>query len=93
EELTTYTTAFFGAKDGDHWVSLVPRGAVANNTMVWSGSTSWYDGATGLTIPTGEWSHLVFSVENGTLTVYVNGVQKFKGANFPDWFTGTKASF
>ncbi|GIO56304.1 LamG-like jellyroll fold domain-containing protein [Paenibacillus cineris] len=93
EELTTYTTAFFGAKDGDHWVSLVPRGAVANNTMVWSGSTIWYDGATGLTIPTGEWSHLAFSAENGTLTVYVNGVQKFKGANFPDWFTGTKASF
>ncbi|WP_041613531.1 LamG-like jellyroll fold domain-containing protein [Paenibacillus sp. JDR-2] len=93
DQLTTYTTTFFGAKDGFNWVSLVPKGPAADNTMVWSGSGVWYDGIAGLTIPTGEWTQLAYSVDNGTLTVYVNGVQKFSGSNFPDIFTGTDSVF
>lgn len=93
EQLTTYTTTFFGAKDGFNWVSLVPKGPVGDNTMVWSGSGVWYDGIAGLTIPTGTWSHLAYSVDNGTLSVYVNGEMKFTGSNFPDIFTGTDSVF
>lgn len=93
EELTTYTPTFFGAKDSEHWVSLVPRGPVKDNTMVWSGSASWYDGPAGMTVPAGEWTHLAFSVDRGTLTLYVNGVPKFKGTNFPDIFGGGDAVF
>ncbi|GLX66789.1 LamG-like jellyroll fold domain-containing protein [Paenibacillus glycanilyticus] len=93
DQLTTYTTTFFGAKDGFNWVSLVPQGPAANQTMVWSGSGVWYDGATGLTIPTGEWTHLAYSVDNGTLSVYVNGKQTFSGSNFPDIFTGSDSVF
>lgn len=93
DQLTTYTTTFFGAKDGNNWVSLVPQGPVGNNTMVWSGSGVWYDGIAGVTIPAGKWSHLAYSVDNGTLKVYVNGELKFTGSNFPDIFTGTDSVF
>jgi arabinan endo-1,5-alpha-L-arabinosidase len=93
EQLTTYTTTFFGAKDGNNWVSLLPKGPVGDNTMVWSGSSVWYDGIAGLTIPTGSWTHLAYSVDNGTLSVYVNGELKFSGSNFPDIFTGTDSLF
>ncbi|MGM0881572.1 MAG: LamG-like jellyroll fold domain-containing protein [Bacillota bacterium] len=92
EELTTFTTTFFGARDSNNWVSLVPNGPVGGNTMVWSGS-NWYDAVTGMTINKGEWSHLAFSVDNGSINVYVNGVKKFTGTNFPNLFTTTDSSF
>ncbi|MDO3411532.1 LamG-like jellyroll fold domain-containing protein [Saccharibacillus sp. CPCC 101409] len=94
EALTTYTPTFFGAKDDTHWVSLLPKGSVGDQTMVWSGSARWYDGVTGVKIPAGEWSHLAFSVDEGTLFVYVNGERKFTGADFPDLFAaGGKGTF
>jgi len=93
EQLTSFTTTFFGAKDPYRWISVVPQGPVGGNTMVWSGSSPWYDAPVGFTIPTGEWTHLAFSVYNGTIKVYVNGVEKFSGTNFPDIFNNTNASF
>ncbi|QYR24011.1 family 43 glycosylhydrolase [Paenibacillus sp. sptzw28] len=92
EQLTMFTTTFFGARDSSNWVSLVPSGPVGGNTMVWSGSR-WYDAVAGMTIKTGEWTHLAFSVDNGTIHLYVNGVEKFTGTNFPDIFTVADASF
>ncbi|MFC5470803.1 LamG-like jellyroll fold domain-containing protein [Cohnella suwonensis] len=91
-QLTTYTPAFFGAKDGNNWVSLVPQGSAGNQTMVWSGS-SWYDAPTGMSIPAGEWTHLAFTVEKGSIRVYVNGAAKFAGTNFPDVFSAAGAIF
>lgn len=92
ENLTFFTTTFFGARDSNNWVSLVPQGPVGGNTMVWSGS-AWYDAVTGMTISPGVWTHIAFSVDNGTVHVYVNGVEKFIGTNFPNIFTTTDASF
>ncbi|MBU7591693.1 LamG domain-containing protein [Metabacillus halosaccharovorans] len=42
--LTEYSTVFFGARDSNHWISLVPKGhsGVSHHTMVWSG-TYWWD--------------------------------------------------
>ena len=93
EELTTYTTTFFGAKDINNWLSLVPNGPTGGNTMVWSGSSTWYDAVTGMTINAGEWSHLALTVDDGSVVVYVNGVQKFSGTDFPNIFTTTNGSF
>lgn len=93
DKLTQYTPTFFGAKDDTHWLSLVPDGAVSHNTMIWAGSTSWYDGVTGMTIKAGEWSNLIFSVDKGTLKVYVNGVEKFVGSGFPNLFEDGKGIF
>nr|WP_233531387.1 LamG-like jellyroll fold domain-containing protein [Paenibacillus alkalitolerans] len=92
EQLTMFTTTFFGARDSNNWVSLVPSGPVGGQTMVWSGS-AWYDAVTGMTIKTGEWTHLAFSVDNGTIIVYVNGEQKFTGTNFPNVFTTVDSNF
>jgi len=61
---------------------------VNQNTMVWSG-TAWYDAPIGMQIPVGQWTHLAFTVQDGTITVFVNGVQKFSGTNFPNVFTTT----
>jgi len=93
-QLTEFTTTFFGARDPNNWVSLVPKGHafVNNDTMVWSG-TAWYDAGTGMKIPMNEWAHLAFTVQDGTIKVYVNGVQKFSGANFPNVFTTTSGTF
>ncbi|MFC5652812.1 LamG-like jellyroll fold domain-containing protein [Paenibacillus solisilvae] len=94
EQLTDYTTTFFGARDSGSWVSFLPRGHefVNNDTMVWSG-TAWYDAGSGMKINTGEWSHLAFTVNNGRIAVYINGVQKFSGTGFPNLFTTTDGIF
>lgn len=89
---TNFATAFFGARTNDSWISLVPRGPGNNDTMLWSG-TAWYDASTGLKINVGQWTHVAFTVNNGTAKVYINGVQKFSGTGFPDVFTNESGVF
>lgn len=89
--LTPYTTAFFGAQTSDSWISLMPL-SNTNKTKLWSGS-KWYDAETSLAIPKDQWSHVVFTVENGIVKVYINGAEKFSGRNFPDIFTNNTAAF
>jgi arabinan endo-1,5-alpha-L-arabinosidase len=93
-ELNAFTTTFFGAKNGDSWVSLLPMGHgwVNGATMLWSG-TAWYDAGTGMNIPAGQWSHMAFTVNNGLVNVYINGVKRFSGANFPNVFNTTNGVF
>ncbi|WP_138493349.1 lipocalin-like domain-containing protein [Paenibacillus pinistramenti] len=93
EQLTLYTTTFFGAKDSNNWVSVLPMGPSSNQTMVWSGSETWYDAPVGSGIKTDEWTNLAFSVDHGTVTVYVNGTAKFTGSNFKDLFTESEGTF
>ncbi|WP_154792570.1 LamG-like jellyroll fold domain-containing protein [Occultella kanbiaonis] len=94
DALTPYTTTFFGARDPNNWVSLLPQGhdGVGGDTMVWSGN-AWYDASAGQQIPTGEWTHLALTVDDGALTVYVDGVEAFAGTGFPDVFTTTSGAF
>ncbi len=93
-QLTAFSTTFFGARTGDAWISLLPKGHdfVNNATMLWSG-TSWYDAGTGMNIPAGQWSHLAVTVKSGAISVYVNGVKRFGGTNFPHVFTNTSGVF
>jgi arabinan endo-1,5-alpha-L-arabinosidase len=46
-----------------------------------------------MTIKTGEWTHLAYTVDNGTIIVYVNGEEKFTGTDFSNIFTTTNANF
>lgn len=92
EQLTTHTPTFFGAMDQDNWVSLVPLGH-SDETMVWSGSSSWFDAPTGLIIEENEWSHLAFTVDGGTMRLFINGEEQFSGDDFPDRFTSADSYF
>ncbi len=93
-QLTEFTTTFFGARNADSWISLLPKGHgfVNGASMLWSG-TAWYDAGLGMNIPVNQWSHLAFTVKNGAVNVYVNGVKRFSGANFPNVFTTTGGVF
>jgi len=92
--ITTHTTTFFGAADPEHWVSVVPSGNdfVGGGTVVWSGS-DWYYASTGMNIETGDWSHVVFTVNAGVISVYVNGVLRFSDTGFPDLFANPGGVF
>lgn len=90
-KLNKYTTAFFGMKNTDRWISFLPLGGT-NKTMLWSG-TAWYDAATRLTLATGQWAHVAFTVENGEVKIYINGVQEYSGTAFPNIFTDSQGVF
>jgi arabinan endo-1,5-alpha-L-arabinosidase len=93
EQLTEFTTSFFGAKTANNWISVVPKTGWGN-TMVWShNGDQWYDAVTDRTIPVGEWSHLTLTVKEGDVVFYVNGVAKYTGTNFPNVFTSIDAEF
>lgn len=91
---TSYTTALFGgsncvgAANCHSWISVVPGGTVDfTDTFLWSGE-AWYDARTNTRIPAGQWTQFVAVNDGGNISVYLNGVPKFSGANYPDVFSG-----
>ncbi|MCH1931185.1 family 43 glycosylhydrolase [Shewanella sp. A25] len=100
--ITGFTTAFFGAvneetaEDGSKfsntWISMLPQGW-DGNTMFWSNGSAWFDGVTGERIGENTWSHLAFSVNNGLVKVFINGVEKFSSGNLSNYFTGAQGVF
>lgn len=92
DEITDFSTTFFGATTPNSWISLVPSGPANGETMIWSGE-EWYDANTGMTINADEWTHLAFTVNGGKIDVYINGVNKHLGEGFPNVFTTADASF
>ncbi len=99
--LSQFATAFFGAidqqqTDGDpfsnHWISLLPQGW-DGNTMFWSGSDPWFDGITGQLIPASAWSHVGFSVNQGLVKVFINGIETFSAGNLGDLFSDSQGIF
>ncbi|UOQ87425.1 LamG domain-containing protein [Gracilibacillus salinarum] len=90
-DLSGYTTSFFGASANNSWVSLLPNG-FGDETLLWSGE-EWFDGSTGMQIPLDEWSHVVFTVDQGALTIYINGEKVSEMPKFPDVFTKLDAEF
>lgn len=92
-EITQYTTSFFGYDStGANWLSLVPFGP-AGDTLVWVNAA--YDASYESTIPAGQWSHVVFVVNEGTFYGYINGQLVSTVENFPDIFTssGSRSQF
>lgn len=94
EQLTSYTTSFFGAINESSWLSLVAKSGDNSfgNTILWSGE-QWYDASTNQQVPINEWSHLVFSVDKGQVEIYLNGEKVSSGTGFPDLFMGKNAAF
>ncbi|MDO3384561.1 LamG-like jellyroll fold domain-containing protein [Gilvimarinus sp. SDUM040013] len=100
--ITQFSTAFFGAANeltneeggllADQWLSLVPE-SWDNNTMLWSGSQAWVDASAGELISENSWTHLAFAVNQGTVSVYIDGVEKFSGGSITDFFTWNEGLF
>lgn len=99
---TSFSTAFFGAVDeqvdgagfpfSTQWISLVPQ-SWDGNTMLWSGSQAWFDGSAGLRIPAGQWHHVAFSVDQGVVGVYIDGVRRFNAGTLTDFFSTRQGVF
>ncbi|MEK4251424.1 LamG-like jellyroll fold domain-containing protein [Paenibacillus sp. FSL W7-1287] len=99
EQLTPFTTTFFGARTGDDWISFVPQGhdGVAGNTMLWStlkleDGASWIDAHVGSRIAAGQWVHIAFTVAQNNVTIYIDGVNKYEGS-FNNVFTDASGVF
>lgn len=96
--LTNYTTAFFGFAKENYWISVVPGGGPGGtDSVLWSGSTNWFDGKFGSTIPKDKWTHVVMVVNkadlsSGVLTVYLNGKKANSLVGFPDVFSSGSTS-
>lgn len=90
-----FTTAFFGAQARNSWISFLPGGgpgSTGNNAVLWSGE-AWYDGNTKVGLPLNEWSHVTFTVSEGNVKLYVDGVLKHSGTTFPSVFNNGSAEF
>ncbi|MNI66857.1 hypothetical protein D3C73_1224490 [compost metagenome] len=90
EQLNTYTTAFFGASSTSSWISLVPQGG-SKATLLWANAA--YEATAGYIIPVNQWTHVVFTVNNGTVKLYINGKEVFSGTGFPNTFTNDNGVF
>lgn len=78
EQFTQHTSAFFAATTPEQWISVVPYGHT-EQTMVWSGSETWFDASAMRRIKENEWHHLGVVVEGEGLTFYINGEEVFQG--------------
>lgn len=88
-----HTPSFFAGTDDDSWLSVVPYGW-DQNTLLWSNNNGiWFDGQANEKIPLNTWSHLAITVDNGAVTFYIDGVEKFAGENFPDLFSNADGDF
>lgn len=87
DQLTNFTPIFFGGNSDVRWVSVIPRGHEPHTSaMVWGGSTPYYDGISNQVIKPGAWNHIAFTVDKGNVKLYIDGVLKFTGTNFPNPF-------
>lgn len=87
EQLTQFTTTFFGAYSENSWISFTPLGWDGASSILWSGSDPWYDGICSNNVKIGEWTHVAITIDNGIVKVYMNGRLVFEGNNFPDRFS------
>lgn len=92
--LTDHTPMFFGAVDGASWLSFLPHVWWAQALDVWSrddmdgdGEGVWFDAVTDDMLPLGTWSHVAFSVRQGLVKVYIDGVEQGSNDGLADFFT------
>lgn len=98
DQLNQFTSTFYGETGPNSWVSLTPVGTdeADQNTMLWAGDadgTGWFDGNINSQIPSGDWSHLVFTYSSGELATYLNGELEFEHTGFPNVFSTDSATF
>lgn len=53
----------------------------------------WDDRDTGYVLSTGEWTHIVYTVDQGDLTMYINGEVVYEGTDYLDVFDSEQVEF
>ena len=90
EQQTNNSTTFFGASAVSSWISFLPfREGTA---LLWSGE-AWYDAISDTAVSANEWTYVTFTVNNGTVKVYIDGKESFSGENFPNVFRNKDGVF
>lgn len=90
--VTNFTTTFFGAVDGENWISLMPSDG--SQIKLWANNGVYYDDAvTSVAATTNKWTHVAITVDEGTVTLYIDGEAKVSADDFPDIFSGNTNSF
>lgn len=86
DELTQHTAALFAYVDADNFISVAPHGPGEGDpqTILWSGSTTWFDGLTGTVTSAGEWTHFAFSASGDQVTIYINGAEVGQQDGWPN---------
>lgn len=80
--LTQHTTVFFGANNPDEWMSVVPFGH-NDQTLLWAGSTTWFDASANRRIEIDVWSHIAVAVDGDRVRLYLDGEEMFHGEGIP----------
>ncbi|MFC6334022.1 LamG-like jellyroll fold domain-containing protein [Paenibacillus septentrionalis] len=96
DELNSYTTAFFGAADAEHWISVLPGGNALADTQLWHRNAStdvWFDAKGKGRLQAGDWTHVAFTVEEGVMKLYINGTLTFTGSSVADLFSDGDSIF
>lgn len=92
EEIIEFTTAFFGTRTENNWISIAPNAHGVSKVWVHNG-VDWYDAGVDSIVPAGEWTHFALTANEGETKVYINGEEEFSGNGFPDVFTTSDAQF
>ncbi|MER2492883.1 LamG-like jellyroll fold domain-containing protein [Catenovulum sediminis] len=90
-QINAFTTAFFASTSPSAWLSFLPQ-SWDGNTMLWSGE-AWFDGTAGERMPDNQWTHIAFSVNQGSVNLYIDGINKFSGGEITDLFSSNDGTF
>ncbi|WP_241242252.1 LamG-like jellyroll fold domain-containing protein [Thalassotalea sp. G2M2-11] len=93
EATTVHTPVFFGALSGSEFVSFLLQNWWNEETTVWSNNNDvWFD-AQVAKVPLDQWTHLAFTVDNGSVKIYVNGIEQASGSGLNDFFSVNEGTF
>jgi|GEM_PF-491112 len=73
----TFGSLFFGAVEGDNWISFKPAAYIGGGSIgLWSGGGGgrWSDNWSDAYLVPGQWQHVALVVEDLHATIYLNGV-------------------
>lgn len=96
DQLTNFTTAFFGAADGENWISMLPSGNAVATTQLWhrdGKGNRWLDASGKGKLATEDWTHFTMTVEEGLASIYINGELTYRGAGIADLFSDGDSVF
>ena len=93
EATTVHTPIFFASLSESQWMSLLPENWWSEETTLWSNNNDvWFDSVVPK-VALDQWTHLAFTVDNGDVRIFVNGVEKASKSGLNDFFSTSTGKF